>query len=347
MKARYYSMSEIAEKTGTSRQVISAILNNNWREKRISKKTFDRVSRAMDDIGYVPDRTAISLRKENRKSIGIVCHGPLYSHMLVALEKLNHYFLDSEESIEMHISSEGELTEAVRALMGHRVESLIILISPMLENFGIRDLKDVNLHKLLRAVPHLIYNFPFDVHEKWIEDKYLEIGSHLIGFSRKQAYLPFLEHLVEQNLKNILIDEKIFSILKKGSKTSQILSTFNNIEIYSNPQSGRLAENTFRIGEVLAEILLPSLRAHPFDYILTFSDGIAQGVACRLEDYGIKIPYDLRILGFDKVDALKYFKYPISSIEVPVDEMIQKTIFLCEERPSQNQSYRTKTKLYL
>ena len=78
MKARYYSMSEIAEKTGTSRQVISAILNNNWREKRISKKTFDRVSRAMDDIGYVPDRTAISLRKENRKSIGIVCHGPLH-----------------------------------------------------------------------------------------------------------------------------------------------------------------------------------------------------------------------------------------------------------------------------
>ena len=59
----------------------------------------------------------------------------------------------------MHISSEGELTEAVRALMGHRVESLIILISPMLENFGIRDPKDVNLHKLLRAVPHLIYNF--------------------------------------------------------------------------------------------------------------------------------------------------------------------------------------------
>ena len=45
----------------------------------------------------------------------------------------------------MHISSEGELTEAVREeLMGHRVESLIILISPMLENFGIRDLKDVN-----------------------------------------------------------------------------------------------------------------------------------------------------------------------------------------------------------
>ena len=81
--------------------------------------------------------------------------------------------------------------------------------------------------------------------------------------------------------------------------------------------------------------------------ILTFSDGIAQGVACRLEDYGIKIPNDLRILGFDKVDAMKYFKYPISSIEVPVDEMIQKTIFLCEERPSQNQSYRTKTKLYL
>ena len=69
---------------------------------------------------------------------------------------------------------------------------------------------------------------------------------------------------------------KIFSLMKKffysekGIQNQLNFSTFNNIEIYSNPQSGRLAENTFRIGEVLAEILLPSLRAHPFDYTYLF-----------------------------------------------------------------------------
>ena len=64
MKAKYYSTSELAKKTGTSRQVISAILNDSWREKRISQATYERISEAMDEIGYVPDRTAISLRKE-------------------------------------------------------------------------------------------------------------------------------------------------------------------------------------------------------------------------------------------------------------------------------------------
>ena len=59
----------------------------------------------------------------------------------------------------------------------------------MLENFGIRDPKDVNFTNS-RAVPHLIYNFLL-CHEKWIEDKYLEIGSHLINFLKNRLIFLF------------------------------------------------------------------------------------------------------------------------------------------------------------
>ena len=92
MKPKYYSTAELAEKTGTSRQVISAIINEKWKEKRISQATYERIKETMDELGFVPDRTATSLKKDSRKKVGILCHGPLYSHILTAIEKLNHHF---------------------------------------------------------------------------------------------------------------------------------------------------------------------------------------------------------------------------------------------------------------
>ena len=62
IKAKYYSTSELAKKTGTSRQVISAIINEKWKEKRISQATYDRIKEAMDELGFVPDRSLAQKR---------------------------------------------------------------------------------------------------------------------------------------------------------------------------------------------------------------------------------------------------------------------------------------------
>lgn len=347
MKAKYYSTSELAEKTGTSRQVVSAIINENWKQKRISQATYDRITKEMDELGFVPDRTAISLRKVNRNTVGLLCHGPLYSHTLVALEKLNHYFLQSKKSVEMHVSSAGGLTEAIREMMGHRVESIIIFLSPMLENFGEEDLKDKSLHRLLRVVPNFIYNFPFEVHDEDVENQFLNGCSQLIGFSRMQAYLPFLKHLLKKGSNGILIDEKISGLFKPGTKIHDLYSRLDQVETYPNPQSGNLDDNPFQLGEKLAEELLPSIRRDSFDHVVTFSDGIAQGVAVSLNRLGVRVPQDIEVLGFDRIDSIEYLKHPISTIEVPVKEMTGKLIEVLEDRSSDNSSHRLSAKLHL
>jgi LacI family transcriptional regulator len=347
MKAKYYSTSELAEKTGTSRQVVSAIINENWKQKRISQATYDRITKEMDELGFVPDRTAISLRKVNRNTVGLLCHGPLYSHTLVALEKLNHYFLQSKKSVEMHVSSAGGLTEAIREMMGHRVESIIIFLSPMLENFGEEDLNDKSLHRLLRVVPNFIYNFPFEVHDRAIEDKLVDGGSHLIGFSRLEAYHLFFTHLLKSGHTRILVDEKILKLFRSDSEAFQLISKMSRIEKYPNPQSGKLDENPFLLGEKLANRLLPKIKENKFDYIITFSDRIAQGVATVLSREGIIVPNDIRVMGFDKIDSLSYMKYPISTIEVPLLSMLKDLIAVLEAKKESNQINRSKPKLLI
>ena len=107
------------------------------------------------------------------------------------------------------MSNEGELFNSVKEMMGHRVNSIIIIMSPMLPNFGELDLRDKSLTPFLKAVPHFLYNFPFHVHSPDVAQNLLQCGGHLIGFSRPDAYLPFLKHLLNQGKGHLLIDEKI------------------------------------------------------------------------------------------------------------------------------------------
>jgi LacI family transcriptional regulator len=347
MKAKYYSTSDLAKKTGTSRQVISAIINENWKEKRISQATYDRITKQMHEIGFVPNRTAISLKKNKKDRIGILCHGPLYSHTSIALEKLNHYFLSSQKSVEIHMSNQGELCNAVKEMMGHRVNRIIIILSPMLPNFGEEDLREKSLTPFLSAVPHFFYNFPFDVHSPDMAQTLLKCGGHLIGFSRPDAYVPFIKRLLTKRQGRLLMDEKIHSFIKKYSKTQKLLSKLKQVVTYPNPQGGKLRENPFLLGRKLAQNLLPQIKDSNFDYLVTFSDGIAQGVAQYLDEQNISIPDELQILGFDKIDSIEFLKFPTSTIEVPVNEMIEKLITLIEKPPGRNFEHLCMTKLHL
>ena len=347
MKTKYYSTADLAKKTGTSRQVISAIINENWREKRISQATYDRITKQMNEMGFVPNRTAISLKKNKKDHIGLLCHGPLYSHTSAALEKLNHYFLGSQKSVEIHMSNEGDLCESVKEMMGHRVNSLIIIMSPMLSNFGEVDLSGKSITPFLSAVPHFFYNFPFHVHSAEVAKKLLQCGGHLIGFSRPDAYIPFLEHLISKRKSRLLIDEKIYSLIEKSTSTRQLCRKLDKVVTYPNPQGGKLRENPFLLGRKLAHELLPQIKNSKFDYLVTLSDGMAQGAAQYLDYQGITIPNELEILGFDKIDSIEFLKFPTSTIEVPVNEMIDKLISLMDTPSTDKFDHLCMTKLHL
>ena len=345
MKAKYYSTSELAEKTGTSRQVISAIINEKWKEKRISQATYERIKKAMDDLGFVPDRTATSLKKDKRKTVGLLCHGPLYSHVLTAIEKLNHHFLDQGIPVEMHMSAEGGLAEGLRDLMGQRVESLIVLLSPMTRNFCEVDLKNPSILKLLRVVPSIIYNFPFGIHEKSLEGELISGGAQLIGFSKQQAYTKFFKSLDADGKTRILVDDKICSLFEVGTPMSRICETFELVDTYPNPQSAKLDENPFLIGEKLAHQLLPRIRQQGYDFILTSSDRIAQGMAEVLSDAGLSIPEGVSILGFDKINSLPYFKHSLPTIEVPIQPMINELLATLKKKNWKGNAFRVEAKL--
>jgi len=71
---------------------------------------------------------------------------------------------------------------------------------------------------------------------------------------------------------------------------------------------------------------------------------IAQGCARVLSENGKKGLKNLQIVGFDKVDALPYFQHPISTIEVPVKQMVNTAIDLLEDYPKSGAKHLAKAR---
>ena len=333
MKAKYYSTSDLAEHAGTSRQVISAILNNTWQNKRISRATHDRVQSIIEEIGYVPDRAAKNLRKQTAETLGIIYLGPLHSHVLDAVQRFNHHFLENKQAVEIAISSENKLQQALTHLMGHRVERMLILLSSLTKTYG-EELGDRAILRLLKAVPTVIYNYPFGILPKELDQQLIDAGNQLVGFSRSSVYLQLFKSLLAKGATRILLDQKIHDMVVPDPQVGKLLNKLSLVDTYPNPQLVQSSTNPYQLGESLGISLLPRIKqGKGYDYLITASDMIAQGCAARISSQGVKIPRDIQIIGFDKVDALPYFQHPISTIEVPVDKMVDTSLSLLENMP--------------
>lgn len=118
---------DIAQLAGTSASSVSAVLNGNWKKRRISQNLADRITQIADAQGYALNMQASALRKARSGIIGMIL--PLHD---------NRYFSSIAQVFEEMARARGlfpivtctqrdpklEL-EAARALLAYQVEYLV------------------------------------------------------------------------------------------------------------------------------------------------------------------------------------------------------------------------------
>lgn len=62
-------------------------------------------------------------------------------------------------------------------------------------------------------------------------------------------------------------------------------------------------------------------RLHTVDAILCESDAIATGVLSGLIRMGLRVPEDIRVLGYDDILLASMFNPPISTVSIPIEEL--------------------------
>ena len=294
-------VTDVARLAGCAPATVSRVLNN---PGKVSPDKRERVEAAMRELGYVRNHAARALRSQRSNMVGILIPTLDYALYAQMVGAVNRRF--SAEGISTLIATfnydlDDELREA-RLLLERGAEAIILVgnnhrgeLYDMLGQFG---------------VPYVCtyVSNPKSPHPT-------------IGFDNALAAAKLARHLVHLGHRNICV---ISGITKDNDRTTERLEGIrdelsrHNIEL----KASMIAERGYSISEGRSACALLLARNDPRPTaILCGNDILALGalVECRVR--GLKVPDEISIVGFDNLEFSTHSNPPLTTIDVPAEEM--------------------------
>lgn len=288
-------MHDIAKATGVSQSTVSRILNGNPNVKPEKKK---KVLDYVEKVGYRPNLLAKSLKNNNSYLIGVCVpdlSNPYFSELLETLEEIGR---KGNYSIVIHNSKKNPITEW---------ECLMDFVDRQVDGIVLVPCSSYNINKLSEVkVPTVVAT-------------QIREGIDSIAVSHTAGGNLAAKHLIELGHRNLgyiggtLEEDKKFigyynEIEKQGLEFS--MDNYLNISDYSN--------TTKEIHDAIRKYIKTQKSNLPTAFF-TGNDIIAFETIKILDDFGIKVPEDISIIGFDDTIIAKALK--ISSIKQPIKDI--------------------------
>jgi len=323
MQKKRVTLKDIAEQTNYSINTISRALKD---KNDISVETRQFIKKVANEIGYIPDEVARSLRSQKTKTIGIVLgdiSNPFFGIVVKGIEDYvrkkgyNVIISNTEENYQIE-------EESIRILISKRIDGLIILPTQ-------KDNADI---KLLQE-----RNIPFVLLGRYFK----ELDTNYIVCDEEKGGYSATKHLIDKGHKKILVisGPSYISVAKdrlngyiKALETSNIPVEENLIYKLNSVKGGECYK---KFGGILKE--------KDFTAVFAFSDFLAFQVISSLESHGLKCPEDIAVVGYDNIQANSSLFIPkmLTTVSVPIYDMAQKAAKILLDRldsSSKKQKYK-------
>lgn len=286
----YVTVKQIAKVVGVSVNTVSRALNG---KPDVNENTRQRVLEVAKKLGYVPNKSALSFKKQKTHIVGVIIEdnaNPFWAEVLKGVEfaaKNRGYHVILVNTSRNYQDE----VEGIQMLLERRVDG--ILIAPNQEKYD--DL--IELRKL--GVPFVIMGRHIEefenlkipmVYSNEIKGGYaatkhlIERGCKRIAFVGAQSYNTASQERYEGYRK---------ALKETGIEVSENLVKTGGIEIDGGYKS-------------VKELLEDGIR---FDGIFAYNDLMAFGVLKALKESNLRVPDDVKVIGYDDI--------PYSSIIIP------------------------------
>lgn len=301
------TMLEVAKRAGVSKATVSRVLSGNG---YVSQETKDRVFQAIAESGYRPNLLARNLATKRTQTLGLVVTNTLY-HGVYFSELLFNAARMTEEKGRQLILADGkhsaeEEREAIQYLLDMRCDAIIIYprflsVEEMDEIIDRHEQPIVVLNRRLRRnVSHSVWS-DHKASSQAAVSRLIEMGHREIAFITGSLDSPtggerlsgYRAALAQHNIP--LRDECV-------------------VEGRWTPASGAAAVSTLLSRQVAFSALVAS------------NDDMAIGAIKQLHESNIAAPQAVSVIGFDDVAIAPFIVPSLSSVRIPVTEMIQETI---------------------
>ena len=298
---------DVAKLAGVTPTTVSRVINNRG---YISEKTRNKVNEAMDQLGYQPNEIARSLTKQKSNTIGLIVPHISHPYFAKLISNLENEAAKSGYKIILCNSKEKAEKEKQYLDMckSNRVAGIILCSG------------NVESNKINTG------NIPIVLLEKNFED-----GKLGIQCDNYQGGKLATEHLIDCGCKRLLhfsgvIDEEMPADNREKAFIDTCIK--NSVKYYIK----KFDINTYNQMDYYEAIKDTITEIKEIDGIFASSDLIAAQVIQVCNELNIRIPQDIKLVGFDDVEISKLTTPTITTIHQPIKEMSKLAVELIDTK---------------
>lgn len=302
-RAKRSTLRDVAALAGVSRTTASYVLNGRSAEMRIATDTQARVRQAVADLDFRPDRTALSLRTNRTKTIGLisdfVASGEFASRMLTgasaASRRLDHLLVIGE--------TEGDPTlerQLIDEMLERKVDGLV---------YTTLTASRITLPEALRDVRTVLLNC-FDPDAEVpavIPDEY--------GGGRTAARV-LLDAGAAEQVYAVGLDDNPAGI----AGPRRIIGMRDEFAAAGRELAGHL-HCRWEVEEAYQEIARWLAQGAEPTALICLNDRIAMGAYEALTERGLDIPRDVSVVSFDGSSLARWLRPSLTSVALPFDAL--------------------------
>ena len=298
------TLKDVAMKAGVSTATASIVLNDRQSKIAISKQTKKRVLEAVDELDYVPNVFARSLRTKKTGIMGVIVSDikdPYYAGIIEGIEKVlnengyNFFLSTTENSLrkeELYLDRLHKVYAEGFLIVGgiqspfaggqenqlEKEQVPMVVIGRSASRSGVTSVSVDNFAGAFKAAEHLIELGHRDI---------LHISAYHIRVSGNERMNGYKSAMQQHGFKNKCWIEKAEITAQSGYKV---------------------------MTRVLKKGRIPTA-------VLAYNDVCALGVMRAIKEHGLKIPEDIAVVGFDDIPIAAYFDPPLTTVRQPQQEL--------------------------
>ena len=298
------SMKDVASLAKVSSATVSRAINT---PERVDADTRRRIQSAIKQLGYIPDAVARSLRTQRTMQVGMCIprlHNAQFSETVEAVQaglRIGGY------SLRLAVTGYDEAQECAdaEAMIRHGVDGMVLIGGQ----------HDPALFAALRS-RGLPYVLLWSVHE----------GHPSVGLDHRRTMLLLTSHIIGVGHRRLGV---IMAGLEQNERVRQRLKGITDALaaygfVLTEQYLRQCPVSSFDAGGTAAIELLGLTK--PPTALLCSNDVVAAGAMLACQRRGIAVPNDISIAGFGDTDIARMLSPPLTSVQVPVEDMCRSAV---------------------
>jgi len=288
------TIKDIARELDLSYSSVSLALNG---DTRIKKQTRERVELKAKEMGYQRNARARALVMNKSEMIGFILpdiENPFFSSLIRGAEEIalkrgfNLVICNTNWNTELE-------SKHLNLVIERKIDG-ILLVSCNESN--------PTLEKVLSLKLPLVF----------VSSPYPEADANFVGTDSEHGGYLAAKHLLDLGHRKFVVIGGRFNseaIIQRFKGYKRALSEYNIPLKKSNIYSGDFSVDSGynNIKKILTD-------KHDFTAVLAFDDLLAIGVMNGLKESGLRIPYDISVIGFDNIEAASFKGIDLTTISM-------------------------------